>query len=90
MKVKFDVLGCGSFEGKTRDGRSFQRLRMMGFVTDCEGEKIPCTCDMGFEGHVDSEPKAGDSVIVDINSFDVRNAMASMTFVNLVHVPVKK
>lgn len=86
MKLKFDVLGSGSFEGKTRDGKSFQRLRMMGFVYDCNGDKVPSTCDMGFNAVLDSEPKAGESVIVDITSFDVKNAMAAMTFATLEHV----
>lgn len=89
MKVKFEVVGSGSFEGRTRDGKSFQRLRMMGFVYDCEGSKIPATCDMGFDATMDSDPKAGETVIVDISSFDVRNAMASMVFGVLSHVPVK-
>lgn len=86
MKLKFEVLGSGSFEGKTRDGKAFQRLRMMGFVFDCNGDKVPATCDMGFNATMDSEPKAGESVIVDINSFDVKNAMAAMSFSSLEHV----
>lgn len=86
MKLKFEVLGCGSFEGKTRDGRAFQRLRMMGFVHDCNGDKVPSTCDMGFNAEMDSEPKSGEVVVVDINSFDTKNAMAAMTFTSLSHV----
>lgn len=86
MKLKFEVLGSGSFEGKTRDGKTFQRLRMMGFVYDCDGDKIPSTCDMGFNAVIDTEPKSGETVIVDINSFDTKNAMAAMTFTSLSHV----
>lgn len=86
MKLKFEVLGSGSFEGKTRDGKTFHRLRMMGFVYDCDGEKIPATCDMGYDAVLDFEPKNGETVVVDINSFDTKNAMASLTFVSLSHV----
>lgn len=86
MKLKFEVLGSGSFEGQTKTGQKFQRMRMMGFVFDCEGTKIPSTCDMGFQAHVDSEPKAGEVVVVDISSFDMRNAMASLVFTSLSHV----
>ena len=86
MKLRFDCLGSGFFEGHTKDNRTFQRLRMMGFVLDCEGEKIPATCDMGFGAVMDVEPKAGDSLIVDISSFDVKSAMASMVFTKLSHV----
>lgn len=86
MKLKFEVLGSGSFEGKTRDGKTFQRLRMMGFVFDCNGDKVPATCDMGYNASLDSEPKGGETVIVDITSFDVKNAMAAMSFASLSHV----
>lgn len=86
MKLKFEVLGSGSFEGKTRDGKTFQRLRMMGFVLDCEGEKVPATCDMGYNATMDAEPKSGECVIVDINAFDTKNAMSAMTFTSLSHV----
>lgn len=89
MKLKFDVLGSGSFEGKSKTGQSFQRLRMMGFVYDCEGTKIPATCDMGYNAKMDSEPKSGDVVIVDISSFDVRNAMAAIVFTELTHFKAK-
>lgn len=86
MKLKFEVLGCGSFDGRTRDGKTFQKLRMMGFVFDCNGDKVPATCDMGYDASLDSDPKAGEIVIVDITSFDVKNAMAAMTFSSLSHV----
>ena len=89
MKLKFEILGSGSFEGRTKSGQTFQRLRMMGFVLDCEGTKIPATCDMGFQARMDSEPKSGETVIVDISSFDTRNAMAALTFTSLDHVKVK-
>lgn len=85
MKLKYEVMGCGSFEGHTREGKSFQKLRMMGFVIDCEGEKIPATCDMGFSAKMDSEPKAGEIVVVDVSSLDVKNAMISLSFTSLTH-----
>lgn len=90
MKLRFEVLGSGMFEGHTREGVSFKKMRMMGFVIDCEGNKVPATCDMGYSASLDSEPKAGETVVVDITSFDVKNAMASMQFASLVHVPVSK
>lgn len=86
MNLKFKCLGSGFFEGHTRDNRTFQRLRMMGFVYDCDGAEIPATCDMGFGATMDSDPKAGETVIVDISSFDVKSAMAAMTFTRLSHV----
>lgn len=86
MNLKFKVLGSGFFEGHTRDNRSFQRLRMMGFVLDCDGVEVPATCDMGFGASMDSPPKPGEIVVVDITSFDVKSAMASLTFAKLSHV----
>lgn len=86
MKLKYEVLGSGSFEGKTREGKTFQRLRMMGFVIDCDGQKVPATCDMGYDATIDAEPKSGEFVIVDINSLDTKNAMVAMTFTSLSHV----
>lgn len=85
MKVKFEVLGCGFHEGRTKDGRTWQRLRMMGFAYDCDGNKIPATCDMGYDAKLDSQPSAGDLVVVDMTSFDMRNAMGAIVFSTLSH-----
>lgn len=80
MKILFQVAGSGSFEGRTKDGRSFQRMRMMGFAIDCDNSRIPATADMSYGGSIPFSPKEGETLLVDIDSFDTRNAMASFTF----------
>lgn len=86
MKVLFDVLGSGftQFHSEKKN-RDYHRLRMMGFVHDCEGGKVAATADLAFDGKLDREPASGETVVLDLSSLDKRNAMLSLEFSSLVH-----
>lgn len=87
MKVRIDVMGSGFFEGTSKDGRTWKKLRIMGMCHDTEGGLEPCTADMGFGGTFDSQPKQGETVVCDINGIDAKQAMLALSFRSLVHVP---
>lgn len=89
MKVRVDVMGSGFVEGRTKDGRTWRKLRIIGMCHDTEGGLEPCTADMGFDGTFDAEPKQGDVVVCDVNGVDAKQAMLAMSFRSLVHVPLR-
>lgn len=90
MKVRIEVMGSGYFEGHTKEGKTYRKLRLMGMAHDTEGGLEACTADLGFGGTFDSEPKQGDVVIVDVKSIDGKQAMLALVFTGLVHAPSRK
>lgn len=86
MKVRYEVLGFGYTQfHSSKTNRDYQRLRMMGFVFDCDGGKEAATADLSFDGKMDSDPKSGEVVVLDVTSLDKRNAMLALEFVSLAH-----
>lgn len=90
MKVKFQVLGSGqtSFHS-SKTNRDYQRVRLMGFVEDCEGTQCPATADMGFDCALSQMPKSGETVLLDMSEMTSRNAMTEITFTSLQVVKSK-
>lgn len=84
MRVKFSVLGSGqtSFHS-TKTNRDYQRVRLMGFVEDFEGNQCPATADMGFDCALSQMPKNGDVVVLEMSEMTSRNAMTEITFTSL-------
>lgn len=90
MKLRFNVLGSGqsSFHS-SKTNRDYQRVRLMGFVEDCEGNQIAATADMGFDCSLSEYPKNGDVVLLDVTEMSSRNAMCELTFSTLSRLPKK-
>lgn len=81
MRVKFSVLGSGhtSFHSNKLN-RDYNRVRLMGFVEDFAGEKIPATADMGFDVPLSDIPKAGDEVVLTISELSTKSSMVEVVF----------
>lgn len=91
MRVKFDVLGSGhtTFHSN-KTNRDYNRVRLMGFVEDYGGEKIPATADMGFDVALAELPKSGESVILTITELSTRSSMCELTFSKVEPVPARE
>lgn len=84
MRIKFEVLGSGhnSFHSN-KTNRDYQRVRLMGFVEDCFGEKSPATADMGFDVPLSELPKSGEVVVLTISELSTRSSLCELTFTKI-------
>lgn len=88
MKVKYSVLGCGRTQfHSNKTNRDYQRVRLMGFVIDCNGDQVPATADMGFDVALSDMPRNGDLVELDVSELTTKNAMTELTFSALRVLP---
>lgn len=60
--------------------RDITRARLIGNLLDEQGQRIPCTADMAFDGRLDFEPKAGETILLSLSSLSTRGAMCEVEF----------
>lgn len=90
MRVKFEVVAVGSTTfHSSKTNQDYQRARLIGFVLDEFGGRVPCTADLGFNGKLNAAPKSGDVVVLTLAGLSTRGAMVELTFSDVQPLPKK-